>query len=309
MKIIEEKEGPWDAEDNILVDSISDLKKVFKQRGVILVRWHTIKGDGGSGVFTYDATVPRSTANNGTIIDPTDTGVGTGCWIREYSLDKYSLSFYGLANSKANLTAEVGVQNAVVYIAESGSGHAYVFDSTKVLDHNGETNIHGWIIQSSAYTEQRRIFYGASYVNQAPASVDNPIQLTFGPAQGTATDPVMIDAAGAITFNVAGVLPIDAGFHISRSTSTGTAKMFLQAKLNGVAIENSVPVFVAEVDESKPARFSSNLPVTAGDILTIELVRDSTGADDGGLIAVNPVVGDFNPAPSCFIAVSQYVTL
>jgi len=47
--------------------------------------------DGAGGLFNWDSTIDKSTANAGTIIDPSvslanqGTGVGLGCWVRQYS--------------------------------------------------------------------------------------------------------------------------------------------------------------------------------------------------------------------------------
>lgn len=52
---------------------------------------YTTANDGGGGLFNYDATIDKATANAGTIIDPSvslalqGTGIGLGCWIRQYS--------------------------------------------------------------------------------------------------------------------------------------------------------------------------------------------------------------------------------
>ena len=55
------------------------------------VKGYATANDGGGGTFNYDSTIDKSTANGGIIIDPSvslalqGTGVGLGCWVRQYS--------------------------------------------------------------------------------------------------------------------------------------------------------------------------------------------------------------------------------
>ncbi len=71
---------------------------------------YTTANDGGGGLFNYDATVDKATANAGTIIDPSvslasqGTGVGLGCWVRQYS---------GAVNVKWFENTQLGYQSAV----------------------------------------------------------------------------------------------------------------------------------------------------------------------------------------------------
>jgi len=54
------------------------------------VRGYYTPNDEGGGTFNYDSTINKSTANGGTIIDPSvslalqGTGVGNGVWVRQY---------------------------------------------------------------------------------------------------------------------------------------------------------------------------------------------------------------------------------
>jgi parallel beta-helix repeat protein len=84
------------------VNTVADLASAEHKAGSIqLLGFHT-KGDGGGGVFFWDATKDKSEHNGGTIIDPDKAGLvanwastqalyftpevtGQGCWVREYS--------------------------------------------------------------------------------------------------------------------------------------------------------------------------------------------------------------------------------
>jgi hypothetical protein len=87
---------------DITADTVADLANVQHKTGNIqLLGFHT-KGDGGGGVFYWDATKDKSEHNGGTVIDPDKAGLvanwastqalyftpevtGQGCWVREYS--------------------------------------------------------------------------------------------------------------------------------------------------------------------------------------------------------------------------------
>jgi hypothetical protein len=87
---------------DITADTVADLANVQHKTGSIqLLGFHT-KGDGGGGVFYWDATKDKSEHNGGTVIDPDKAGLvanwastqalyftpdvtGQGCWVREYS--------------------------------------------------------------------------------------------------------------------------------------------------------------------------------------------------------------------------------
>jgi hypothetical protein len=84
------------------VNTVADLASAEHKAGSIqLLGFHT-KGDGGGGVFYWDATKDKSEHNGGTVIDPDKAGLvanwastqnlyftpevtGQGCWVREYS--------------------------------------------------------------------------------------------------------------------------------------------------------------------------------------------------------------------------------
>ena len=91
------------------VESIEDLVsqiEVVDISASVNVRGYYTSNDSGGGIFNYDATIDKSTANGGTILDPSQTlanqgnGVGSGCWVRQYS-GAVSSSWFGCLTSIA----------------------------------------------------------------------------------------------------------------------------------------------------------------------------------------------------------------
>lgn len=155
---------------------------------------------------------------------------------------------------------------------------------------------------SSGYQAKLSAF---SNVNQNPSAIDTPLQITFGPAQ-TTTD-VSISAAGVITFNTSGNYLIDIFLRFGRSTSTGNAIVLNRILKNGAQILNSNGVILSAATQTIP--FSAAIPLTmaAGDTITMEVARDSSGTNDGGLFVISPTIAGWNIVPSATVVVNKFV--
>lgn len=155
---------------------------------------------------------------------------------------------------------------------------------------------------SSGYQAKLSAF---SSVNQNPSAVDTPLQITLGSAQ-TTTD-VSISAAGVITFNTSGNYLIDIFLRFGRSTSTGNAIVLNRILKNGAQILNSNGVTLSAATQTIP--FSAAIPLTmaAGDTITMEVARDSSGTNDGGLFVISPTIAGWNIVPSATVVVNKFV--
>lgn len=89
------------------------------------VRGYHAKNDGGGGIFNYDSSIDKSTANAGTIIDPDETlvnqgnGTGSGCWVRQFS-GAVSIRWFG-AVGNATTNDHTAITNAYNYAGETGN--------------------------------------------------------------------------------------------------------------------------------------------------------------------------------------------
>lgn len=155
---------------------------------------------------------------------------------------------------------------------------------------------------SSGYQAKLSAF---SSVNQNPSAVDTPLQITLGSAQ--TTDDVSISAAGVITFNTSGNYLIDIFLRFGRSTSSGNAIILNRILKNGAQILNSNGVFLSAATQTIP--FSAAIPLTmaAGDTITMEVARDSSGTNDGGLFVISPTIAGWNIVPSATVVVNKFV--
>ena len=139
--------------------------------------------------------------------------------------------------------------------------------------------------------------------NQVPSGLDTPLQVLFGIAQGTIADPVMVDVSGNITFNEAGIYLFNGYANFERQGSSGgDAVIAFRALLNGVQAGVTKMVELKDVGTSVPYDLTLPINATAGDVLTWEIMRDSSGVDQGGLYA-HTLLGGWSNVPSVSVSI------
>jgi len=95
------------------------------------------KGDSEGDLFVWDSTASKPDANAGTIIDPSvslanqGTGIGTGCWIRQYSGD-VNVKWFGTKGDGATDDSSF-IQSAINY-ADSTGLDKVILDSIHLID-------------------------------------------------------------------------------------------------------------------------------------------------------------------------------
>ena len=134
--------------------------------------------------------------------------------------------------------------------------------------------------------------------NQLPSGLDSILQVKFGAAQGTASDPVMLDALGNITFNQGGLYLFNGYANFERQGSSGgiTVTLF-RAFLNGSQVGPTKGVELSSTGIMFPYELTLPIQVSAGDVLTWEIMRDSSGINEGGLY-IHTNSGPWSNVPS-----------
>ena len=141
--------------------------------------------------------------------------------------------------------------------------------------------------------------------SQQPSTTDTALQIEFGAAQVT-TD-IDIDVNGAITFKTAGKYILSPFFQYGRSGSTGTSVLFNRYLVNGVQAGSSLGAKIDNANILVPWSSSIQFTANANDVLTIEIIRDSTGNDSGGLFSSTPTAAGWNIAPCASIQIYKGV--
>lgn len=149
------------------------------------------------------------------------------------------------------------------------------------------------------------VLRAASTVFQAPTALDTALQVTFGAAQKSASDPVMINAAGLITFNAAGNYAVRVKLENGRVGSTGTSILMSRLLKNGAAYGSPAVVKVTSSDVTIPTDSRVVIDAAAGDTLVVQIMRDSAGTNFGGLYPQVAVVTAWGTVPSALLVVSR----
>ncbi len=134
-----------------------------------------------------------------------------------------------------------------------------------------------------------------SKIDQIPTGLDVTTQMTFGAAQGTVSDPVMVDAAGLITINEdVDALTIRILVAFGRTGGAGTSELFFRSVISGVIFSTPFGVKLDSANVTNIIFVSNDLSLPAGTTLTLEFVRDPGGNDSGQLISMTPTATGWN---------------
>lgn len=161
------------------------------------------------------------------------------------------------------------------------------------------------MLYAAAGVKEVEVLRAPSTVVQAPTAVDTPLQLTFGAAQKSSADPVMINAAGLVTFNVAGAYAVRIKLQCGRTGATGTSILLSRILLAGVQFGSAACVKMTQTDATTPTDSRVVINATAGQTLAIQIMRDSTGSNFGGVYPQAATVTAWGTAPSALLVVSR----
>lgn len=160
-------------------------------------------------------------------------------------------------------------------------------------------------IYAAAGVKEVEVLRAASTATQAPAAVDTPLQVSFGAAQGSASDPVMINAAGTVTFNTAGNYAVRIKLQNGRTGATGTSILLSRILLNGAQVGSTAAVKMTQTDATTPSESRVVLNPTAGQTFQVQIMRDSAGSNFGGVYPQTATVAAWGVAPSALLVISR----
>ena len=161
------------------------------------------------------------------------------------------------------------------------------------------------MLYAAAGMKEVEVLRAPSTVAQAPTAVDTALQLTFGAAQKSASDPVMINAAGLVTFNAAGNYAVRIKLQCGRTGATGTSILLSRILLGGSQFGSAACVKMTQTDATTPTDSRVVINATAGQTLAIQIMRDSTGSNFGGVYPQVATVTAWGAAPSALLVISR----
>ena len=160
-------------------------------------------------------------------------------------------------------------------------------------------------VYAAAGVKEVEVLRAASTATQAPTAVDTPLQLSFGGAQGSASNPVMINAAGLVTFNQAGNYAVRVKLQCGRTGATGTSILLSRLVLGGTQLGSAACVKLTQTDVTTPTDSRVVMNTTAVQTLQVQIMRDSTGSNFGGVYPQTATVAAWGVAPSALLVISR----
>lgn len=200
-----------------------------------------------------------------------------------------------MAKTKSELFALIGAN-----LPDNTTGEITPEDLREVITQTADS-----MMYAATGVKEVEVLRAASAVSQAPAAVDTSLQLTFGAAQGSASDPVMLDAAGLVTFNQAGNYAVRLKLQCGRTGATGTSMLLSRLLLNGAQLGSAASVKITATDATVPTESRVVLNVTAGQTFAAQIMRDSAGSNFGGVYPLVAAVTSWGTAPSALLVVSR----
>lgn len=162
-------------------------------------------------------------------------------------------------------------------------------------------------LYAAAGVKEVEVLRAPSGVSQLPTALATPLQLTFGAAQNSTSNPVMLNAAGLVTFNTPGNYAVRIKLQCGRSGATGFVTLLSRILLGGVQYGSSGCVRLDNANFILPFESRVVVNVAAGQTMAIQIVRD--GADSsinaGGVYAVGPATAGWAAAPSALLVISR----
>lgn len=160
-------------------------------------------------------------------------------------------------------------------------------------------------IYAAAGVKEVEVLRASSLVAQSPTAVDTPLQVAFGAAQGAPADPVMINAAGLVTFNQAGNYAVRVKLQCGRTGASGTSILLSRLVLGGTQLGSAACVKLTQTDATTPTDSRVVMKPTAGQTLQVQIMRDSAGSNFGGIYPQAATVAAWGVAPSALLVISR----
>ena len=150
----------------------------------------------------------------------------------------------------------------------------------------------------------------AAAQNPTGLGPSNAVQIEYGPAVNSGSDPVSLAADGVLTINTAGTYRIKVSFQFSRVGNSGVSELlFRVTDAAGNQLGRSIAAFINSANDQVYIENDTWLTLPAGLALKFELMRDAGGDDSGGLTTFVPTVatGSWNHAPAAAIRVERWI--
>ncbi|MBU4884253.1 hypothetical protein IF169_23845, partial [Salmonella enterica subsp. enterica serovar Typhimurium] len=157
------------------------------------------------------------------------------------------------------------------------------------------------MLYAATGVKEVEVLRASSTVAQAPTAVDTALQLSFGAAQGAASNPVMINAVGLVTFNTAGNYAVRIKLQAGRTGASGTSILLSRILVNGAQYGSPAATKLVSADVTIPIESRVVINAIAGQTMAVQIMRDSAGTNFGGVYPQTATVAAWGVAPSALL--------
>ena len=234
---------------------------------------------------------------------------------------KQDINLIGNINLQGDLVQSIGNTQLIDLIVKGKS----IFENSAefqrqlialgpVLDSGGNPGISGQVLASTGLTVKwvdnvvvnqptfTKVLEGSSFADQLPTGQNTPLQIEFGANQQT--PEVNLLPTGEVNFLVDGTYFFEAFGNVERKgNSGGVAMVMYRILLNKTQLGITRGVDVNSVGIMIPLSVSEPINISAGSVLTFEILRDANGVNQGGLYAHQIAGGVWTTVPSASISV------
>lgn len=163
------------------------------------------------------------------------------------------------------------------------------------------------MVYSVGGLKETEVLRAPSTVNQLPTATGAALQVSFGSAQKSSTDPVMVNAAGLVTFNTAGNYAVRIKLQCGRAGATGVVTLASRILLAGSQYGSSATVRLDNANTIMPTESRVVINAAAGQTMVIQIVRDTVDSsiNAGGLYAIQPATSGWAASPSALLVISR----
>lgn len=167
----------------------------------------------------------------------------------------------------------------------------------KFVDYNN-------LVNKPALEGYEFILSDANTASQSPVATNTPIKVSFGP--GVATVDATLAGDGTLTFNTDGQYFVTVFLRFGRTSGAGAAILFNRIMYNGAQALNSNCTKLVDAEATIPFSTSLIFDATAGDQVYFQVMRDSAGINNGGLVATIPSLAGWAVSPSATVVVHKF---
>lgn len=142
----------------------------------------------------------------------------------------------------------------------------------------------------------------SSASSQLPTATDTALQVTFG--TGSSTSDTTLGSDGSITLNFIGPVYINTKLNFGRTSGTGVSVLMVRALLNGTQLGDTFSISLD--DNASSIQYSRTFYLysgTVGGVVTFEIIRDSSGINNGGLYKTAATASGWNDTPCASVEV------